>query len=82
VNWHRDIVAECEIVEQGDQVEECDLDEVWCERYPASSKTRNGNAEGSMGELDEFGETIEGDKEKLTEGNEASGLGILGRDTF
>ena len=82
MNGHRDIVAECEIVEQGDQVEECNLDEVWSERDPASSKTRNGNAEGSMGELDEFGETIEGDKEELAEGYEASRLWILRRDTF
>jgi len=35
-----------------------------------------------MGKPDKFGETIEGDKEKLAEGNEASGLGILRRDTF
>jgi len=82
MNGHRNIVAECEIVEQGDQVEEYDLNEVWRERYPARSKTRNGNAKGSMGEPDEFGESIEGDNEKLTEGNEASGLWILRGDTF
>lgn len=82
MNGHRNIVAECEIVEQGDKVEESDLNEVRRDGYPARSKTRNGNAKRSMGKPDEFGETVEGDKEKLTEGDEASGPWILGRDTF
>jgi hypothetical protein len=82
MNGHRNIIAECDTVEQGDQVEECDLNEVWRERYPARSEKWNGNAERSTGEPDKFGETVEGDNEKLAEGNEASGLWILRRDTF
>jgi len=43
VNRHWDIIAECEIVEQGDKVEESDLDEVWRERYPSGPKMWSGD---------------------------------------
>jgi len=35
-----------------------------------------------MGELDEFGESIEGDEQELGEGDKAARLWILGRNTF
>jgi len=50
MNRHGNIIAKCEIVEQGHKVEKYNLNEVWCEGYPAGSKTWNGDIEWSAGE--------------------------------
>ena len=42
MNGHGNIIAKREIVEQGDEVEESNLNEVWREGQPAGSKVWDG----------------------------------------
>jgi hypothetical protein len=50
MNRHGNIIAECEIVEQGHKVEKYNLDEVWRDGYTARSKPWDGDLEGSASE--------------------------------
>ena len=71
------MVCKCSIIQDGYDIEEGDLYEIWSERYCTRLET------GAIRCPDEMvGETVERDDKKLEEGEQRASTGVLRRKVF